>query len=163
MPYVPLWTAILDTPSWKILDLPPELFRFWIFCLMAAQKYDYVDGYIPDVRTLSAWFQMTVTEALRLRDDAVSRHVLDTSGDGRYKVHNWMRWRDVKDTTATERSRRYRSKQKVLTENVKQPSRSSNGPVTGMKRGVTPQHSTSNKQLNVIRPVGESALGGLPP
>ena len=163
MPFVPLWTAILDDPSWKILDLPPDLFRFWIFCLLAAQKYDYVDGYIPDVRTLSAWFQMTVTEALHLRDGAVSRHVLDRLDDGRYRVHNWMRWRDVQDHTATQRSRAYRERQKTLKANVKQPSRPSNGRVTGMKRGVTVQHSTDNSQLNVRRAASESVLGGLPP
>ena len=147
MPFVPLWTAILDDPSWKILDLPPDLFRFWIFCLLAAQKYDYVDGYIPDVRTLSAWFQMTVTEALHLRDGAVSRHVLDRLDDGRYRVHNWMRWRDVQDHTATQRSRAYRERQKTLKANVKQPSRSSNGRRHGHE---TRRHGTTfNRQQSV--------------
>lgn len=153
MEYVPLWTAILDEPNWKILDLPSDVYRFWSLCLIAAQKYDYIDGYLPEHRTLCAWLQMTVTEALRLRDDAVARHVLDRLSDGRFRVHNWEHWRNVKDATATKRSRMHRAKKKALKSDATEPSRNGHGHATDMQRACNAP--TDNRHSE---PVGSSCL-----
>lgn len=166
--YVPLWLDIIERPNWKILDLEPEVFRFWCLCLLAAQKFDYVDGFLPDDRTLSAWIQMNRDMTVTLRDKAVTRHVLDLTEDGRYKIHAWEEWRDVKDQGATKRKRdqRARDKAKDVSQkgvknsdegNVTGESRnghaSSHGLVTGLSQDVTPKLLTLNYKFNT--PEGE--------
>lgn len=112
---------------------------------MAAQKYDYVDGYIPDTRTLGAWFQMSMDEIVKLRDMAVTRHVLDYVSEGRYRVHNWEEWRDVKDKGAVKRKRAERQRKKQVKENEEQMSRPCHEDVTAMSRPSI-QHSAFNSQ-----------------
>lgn len=144
MEFVPLWTDILDAPNWKILDLPPELFRFWAFCLMAAQKHDFVDGFLPEERTLSRWFGMPVTDALHLRDRLVTGGLIDavtTETGTEYKMHDWQEWRVSKDRTAVKRQREKRAKDKVLKATVTPSSRNGHGDVTATSQDVTPQHS----------------------
>lgn len=140
--YVPLWTDIIDEPCWKILDLAPEVYRFWSLCLLAAQKFDFVEGYLPDERTLAAWIHMSRDEAVTLRDRAVTGHVLDREEDGRYKVHDWDHWRDTKDPGAGRRKRKQRAKENALKANVTDESRNGHGSVTAChdtSRNVTAQ------------------------
>lgn len=149
MEYVPLWTDIIEGPCWKILDLPPEVYRFWTLCMLAAQKYDYVDGHLPDDRTLSAWIQMPRDMIVTLRDMAVTCHVLDDLGGGSYKIHDWEHWRDVKDKGATRRKRKQRKTEKGLTNTQEHMSRDGHGDVTGESRGG---HAlTLNSQLSTLK------------
>ena len=149
MEFVPLWTDILDAPCWKIMDLSPELYRFWTFCLLAAQKHDFADGHLPDDRTLGHWFQMSVTSVGQLRDRLVTHALLDrddTCDGPEFKVHDWDQWRLVRDPGAKERKRRQRSKNKGISEE----SRGGHGAVTATSRDVTPQQTTDNKQQTTI-------------
>jgi hypothetical protein len=142
--FVPLWTDILDRPNWKILDLPPELFRFWTFCLLAAQKNDHVSGNLPDDRTLARWFGMTVTEVGHLRDMAVTGGLIDEI-DGEFWLHDWEEWRDRKDPGAARRKRKERKAKKELTPDVTDVSRTCHDPVTPMSRPNI-QQTTYNRQ-----------------
>ncbi len=148
MEYVPLWTGLIDDPCWKILDLPADLFRFWTLCLLAAQKHDYVEGYLPDERTLAAWIHMERDKVVTLRDMAVTSHVLDYVGEGSYKIHDWEHWRDVKDKGAARRKRAERARKKEVTAPVTDESRNGHEPVTAESRPSI-QHSASSDQRSL--------------
>lgn len=164
MEYVPLWTAIIDEPSWKILDLPAEVYRFWTLCLLAAQKHDYVEGYLPDDRTLSAWIHMERDTIVTLRDMAVTGHVLERNEGGKYKVRNWEHWRDVKDKGATRRKRAERLRKKGLASSVTDESRNGHEPVTGVSHPSI-QHSAFSIQQEAaaIRARAPACEGPPPP
>lgn len=179
MEFVPLWTDILDGPSWKIIDLPAEVYRFWTFCLLSAQKHDFADGYLPDLRTLSHWCQMDRDICVTLRDRLVELGLIDrvthegqdrdtsvtSAGQDRdmsvtvtkesqngpfFRVHDWDDWRAVKDPGAKERKRKQRMKAKGL----RDESRNGHGEVTGQSQDVTPQHSAfsiQNSEENSIK------------
>ena len=150
MQYVPLWTDILDAPNWKILDLPAELYRFWTFCLMAAQKHDHINGFLPDHRTLCRWFGMNPAEAKGLMQGLVDAGLIDAEfieSNLVHRIHDWQDWRTSKDKTATERKRRQREKEKQK----RDAECNGHADVTGQSRSchasghgdVTPQQTTT--------------------
>ena len=112
MQFVPLWTSIIDEPCWKILDLPAELYRYWTFCLMAAQKHDHIDGNLPDERTLARWFGMDRIESSALLARLVAAGLIDRE-EGRHRMHDWDEWRVVKDPGAKDRQRKRRAEKRA--------------------------------------------------
>lgn len=147
--FVPLWTSIIDGPSWKVLDLPPDLFRFWALCLLCAQKHDFVDGTLPEPRTLAHWINMGRLEAEGLLARLVAAGLVDCI-DGGHRVHDWPDWRLVKDSGAVQRQREWRAARKAERDKERDKkrdvSRNGHGPVTDSFGDVTPQHTTDNRQ-----------------
>lgn len=164
MEFVPLWTDIIDRPNWKILDLPPDLYRFWTFCLLAAQKHNYIDGILPDQRTLIRWLGMDRAEAEGLLARLVTAGLVDCI-DGGHQIHDWPDWRTVKDSGAVQRQRERRAKLKAERDAKHDMSRNGHGPVTGESQHVTDQHSSDSIQhsSNSIQKGGESPAPDSPP
>lgn len=170
MEFVPLWTDILDAPCWKVLDLPADVYRFWTLCLLSAQKYDYLDGFLPDLRTLAFWCHMDQDECSRLREKLLGCGLIDrvtsagrdrdmpVTGHARvtnrpcdadqFKVHDWDNWRAVKDAGAKGRKRKQRERSKGLTQESHDESRNGHADVTVKSRDVTDQISDSRLQTS---------------
>jgi hypothetical protein len=142
--FVPLWTDIIERPNWKIIDLPGELYKFWSFCLLAAQLHDYVDGTLPDERTLADKTKTTRGEAVRMRAELVGLGLIDQEGD-EFRMHDWSQWRTVKDVTATHRKR----KQRLAAKEKRDTSRDGHGPVTDRSHDVTDQNLRISESQNL--------------
>ena len=107
MQYVPLWTCILK--SRKVGSLSPELFRFWILCLVSAQEHDHRKGTLPSLDDLAYSLHMRMDEVEALMSQLVTRDFV-ADCDGVYTIHDWNDWKHVPDPTAAERKRRQRTK-----------------------------------------------------
>lgn len=107
MQFVPLWTCILK--SRKVGQLPAELFRFWILCLVSAQDHDHRRGTLPHLDDLAYSLHMDLPEVESLMSRLVTMGFV-TDRDGSYAVHDWQDWKYQPDPTAAERKRRQRAK-----------------------------------------------------
>ncbi len=105
MQYVPLWTCLLK--SRKVGGLPPNLFRFWILCLVSAQEHDHRKGTLPSLDDLAYSLHMQTDEVQDLMSQLVTLDFV-TDRDGVYEIHDWKDWKHEPDPTAAERKRRQR-------------------------------------------------------
>lgn len=117
MQYVPLWTCILK--SRKVGSLPPDLFRFWILCLVSAQEHDHRRGTLPSLDDLAYSLHMESDKVADLMSQLVRRDFV-TDREGVYAIHDWKDWKHLPDPTAAERKRRQRARnaQSVTTDHV---------------------------------------------
>lgn len=109
-PFVPLREEMLDSP--KVQRLPPEVFRFWVNALLAANRWDYVVGQLPDVGKLAFWLRLTEGECAALIGELEEAGLVDRRDDGLY-MHDWAEHRYVKDPGATARKRKEREAKKT--------------------------------------------------
>ncbi len=107
MQYVPLWTCILK--SRKVGGLPPDLFRFWILCLVSAQEHDHRRGTLPSLDDLAYSLHMETSEVAVFMSQLVTRDFV-TDRDGVYAIHDWSDWKQLPDPTSAERKRRQRAR-----------------------------------------------------
>lgn len=109
MEYVPLHLSTFDSP--KVMNLPAETYRFWTFALMSAQRNDYIDGELPDIEHLAHWTRTPKDDCRRLMKELTDAGLADETEDG-WRIHNWNKWRNLKDPTSTQRKRKSRAAQK---------------------------------------------------
>ncbi len=107
MQYVPLWTCILK--SRKVASLPPDLFQFWILCLLSAQEHDHRRGTLPSLDDLAYSLHMETDQVAVFMAELVTRDFV-TDCDGVFEIHDWKDWKHDPDRTAAERKRRQRSR-----------------------------------------------------
>jgi hypothetical protein len=95
--------------SRKVGGLPPNLFRFWILCLVSAQEHDHRKGTLPSLDDLAYSLHMQTDQVQDLMAQLVTLNFV-TDRDGVYEIHDWKDWKHDPDPTAAERKRRQRTR-----------------------------------------------------
>lgn len=109
MPWLRLWDDALDSP--KVHRLKPELFRAWIFLLLAAKRHD-TGGVLPDTETIAFWMRATEEQVEQWTARLVEVGLIERSGEG-LVMHDWEHWQEPPDRTAAQRMRRMRESKKA--------------------------------------------------
>lgn len=121
MPWFRFYSEVLD--DIKVQSLDAELFMFWVNCLCLASKED---GVIPPEQTI-AWRMRLPLERVRenvkdLLDAGLIERSIERSGERsieRFTPHNWnVRQFQSDHETSTERTKRFREKQRNVPGNV---------------------------------------------
>jgi hypothetical protein len=108
MPWLRLWDDALDCP--KVHRLKPELFRAWIFLLLAAKRHGD-EGLLPALDTIAFWMRADVSEVQEWAEGLAGVGMLDKTDSG-YLIHDWDHWQQPPDRTVAQRMRRYRETRK---------------------------------------------------
>lgn len=104
-----LYNELLDDP--KIQKLPAGLFRDWINLLCLASRNE---GFLPPLPDVSFALRMSES-ACETTIQSLQKHGLIDRKAGTFKPHNWDE-RQYKSDTSTERVKRFRKRQRNVTE-----------------------------------------------
>lgn len=110
MPWLRLWTDILDNPD--LHELSDATCWGWTLMLAAAKRND-MDGALPSIKTLAHWMRKPRNTVLGWIDELKEVGLLEER-KGTVYVHGWERWQSYKDWTNAERQARHKAKKKAL-------------------------------------------------
>lgn len=104
-----MYTDVLDDP--KVQKLPPVLFKTWVNLLCLASRND---GQLPSPEDIAFALRMDESDCAGQVQELLLRGLLD-AGEG-LAPHNWdaRQFKSDKDTTAAERKRAQRSRERDL-------------------------------------------------
>ena len=109
MPWLRLWTDILDDPD--LHELPHATCWGWALMLVCAKKLDQ-DGLLPPMRTLTHWLRQPRKTIERWLLELVAAGKIDRDGDD-LRIHGWARWQEPKDRTNAQRQARFKAARKA--------------------------------------------------
>ena len=105
MPWLRLWTDILDDPD--LHDLPNGTCWGWALLLAIVKKYDR-DGELPDMKWIVLWTREPAKQVERWIAELKEAGLIEESR-GVLTMHGWSRWQEPRDRTNKERQARYRA------------------------------------------------------
>jgi hypothetical protein len=108
VPWLRLWDDALDCP--KVHRLKPEVFRAWIFLLLAAKRHGE-EGLLPSLDTIAFWMRADASQVRGWIEDLTKAGMIDQAGEG-HVIHDWDYWQQPPDRTAAQRMRRHRESRK---------------------------------------------------
>lgn len=108
MPWLRLWTDILDDPD--LHELPEATCWGWTLMLASAKKFNR-EGELPPLKTLAHWMRKPRETVGNWIDQLVTAGLLEGNGVT-FKVHGWEKWQTHKDQTNTVRQARFRAQKK---------------------------------------------------
>jgi hypothetical protein len=91
----------------KVLDLPDDLFRFWVKVLCVASQHN---GKLPDNKALTHLLRGRCDHVVRRMKELMTRGLIDNVG-GVLEPHNWEK-RQYKSDLSTPRVREHRDQMK---------------------------------------------------
>ena len=105
MPWLRLWDDALDSP--KVHRLKPDLFRAWIFFLLAAKRHN-CNGILPDIETIAFWMHASEPQVEAWIGGLMTAGLIEDTEHGT-AMHDWETWQQPPDKTAAQRMRKMRA------------------------------------------------------
>ena len=136
MPWLRLWTDILDDPD--LHAVPRDVRSVWYDCLAICKRINPtgMTGELPPMNRLAVMLHETPPQAERYLDALVTVGLLERNGVT-LKVHGWARWQAPSDRTNAARQKRHRDKTKIPPHPPEEKRREGEGEVTLRNAPVT--------------------------
>jgi hypothetical protein len=95
----------------KLMELPPETFRFWVMTLCVAAR-NVPRGTLPNIKAIAFRTRSEHVRAQCMIDELIEANLIDRAEDGSLSIHDWDQHQRKSDDSAA-RMRETRGKNKT--------------------------------------------------